>query len=179
MSLISTHRMQPADASIGLDPGRISVLTAVVDRIYPDTDWGPGGARLDVAADIVRQLAGAYGTGSDSYAPGPFAPNAHSCFGWQRDESRLAFLGRGLFALDRCAAARYGVHFVELTTMQRDRVLGDIEIGAAAEGFTSAEWIDWFDLVLEQVFTALFIAPVGGRYGTAWAWGRLLNGGER
>ncbi|MFF3571978.1 gluconate 2-dehydrogenase subunit 3 family protein [Nocardia jiangxiensis] len=171
--------MQPADSHIGLDPDQLSVLNAVVDRIYPDTEWGPGGARLDVAADISRQLGGAYGTGSDSYASGPFAPNAHSCFGWQRDESRLAFFGRGLLALDRCAAALYRVHFVELTTTQQDRVLGDIEIGSAADGFTPAEWIAWFDLVLEQVFTALFIAPVGGRYGTAWAWDRLLNGGEQ
>ncbi|MFC9763963.1 gluconate 2-dehydrogenase subunit 3 family protein [Rhodococcus jostii] len=170
--------MQPGDSTLGLDPDQLSVLGVVVDRIYPDTTWGPGGARLHVADDISRQLGGAYGTGSDSYSSRPFTPDAHSSFGWQRDESRLAFLGRGLLAVDRFATARYNARFAELTTTQQDGLLNDIEIGSAAQGFSHTEWIAWFDLVLEQVFAALFITPVGGRYGTEWAWNRLLNGGD-
>jgi gluconate 2-dehydrogenase gamma chain len=64
-----------SDASWSLDcfsADEAALVEAVVDRLIPSDDRGPGGKDAGCAVFIDRQLAGPYGRGDGLYLKPPF-----------------------------------------------------------------------------------------------------------
>ena len=60
-----------------------AMVEAIVDRLIPEDELGPGGKRAGCAVFIDRQLAGPYGRAEGVYMQGPFPPNPLPTQGFQ------------------------------------------------------------------------------------------------
>lgn len=130
-------------ASAQPSPGTFEALTAeegatlqaVVARLIPADERGPGAREAGAATYIDRALAG------------PLAA------------SRGAYRA-GLAALDRHAQSARGRAFAALDPADQDRLLGDVEANAAP-GFGSGA-AGFFDLVLTHTIQGTFSDPAHG-----------------
>ena len=156
------------------DAGTEGLLTlrALVERIYPETDWGPGAAELGVAESIMQHLDSPFGRNDDAYRQAPFDPNAHRSMGWQGSHSREEVLANGLRGLEQWSTRTYGMSFSALASSVQEQVMGEIEEGRS-NAFDPTRGFEFFDLLVDQVFTALFITPTLGDYRLHSAWTRL------
>jgi gluconate 2-dehydrogenase gamma chain len=87
-----------------------ALLAAIVERLVPTDEHGPGAREANVAGYIESALATDY--------------RAH-----------LATYVEGLGALDRYARSAHEAGFLDLTAEQQDAVLGDAESGKADAAF--------------------------------------------
>ena len=81
-----------------LTPGQLAVLEAVLDRLIPSDELGPGAREARVSRYVVRRLTGPYAHHRESYV-------------------------KGLARLDAEAGALYGAGFAELAPELRDGLL--------------------------------------------------------
>lgn len=86
----------------GLTAEQLALVEAIVARLIPSDENGPGAAEARVGRYIERALAGAYAEQRSDYA-------------------------RGLEEVDRRASAGYGAGFVELAPDEQDAVLSELE----------------------------------------------------
>jgi gluconate 2-dehydrogenase alpha chain len=122
-----------------------AVLDALVARLIPTDEHGPGAREAGVPDYIVRSLGAEYGEHLETYAG-------------------------GLAAIDALAEAR-GAGFAELAAADQDAVLLDVERGA---GGVAPATTAFFGLVRSHVLEGMFGDPVwGGNAGHA-GW-RLLG----
>jgi gluconate 2-dehydrogenase gamma chain len=128
------------------------LLEAVVDRIVPSDEHGPGAKEARVAHYIDRALGGALSTSRASYAT-------------------------GLAALDRYASSSRGKRFVDLSTSDKDSVLIDVETGAAT-GFAGSS-AQFFSLVLNHTRQGMFGDPYYGGNANFVGWALLGYPGVR
>jgi hypothetical protein len=112
-----------------------ATLEAVVARLIPADERGPGALEAGAATYIDRALAG------------PLAA------------SRDAYRG-GLAALDRYARSARGARFAALVPADQDALLGDVEANAAP-GFGPGA-AGFFDLVLTHTIQGTFSDPAHG-----------------
>jgi gluconate 2-dehydrogenase gamma chain len=119
----------------------LATLTAVVDRLIPDDENGPGAVQLGVVGYVERTLEGEHARHRRAYEE------------W-------------LLRLDECAAAEHGVHFVELDVARQDELLRRIEAGTSAAG----ELQQFFECVRTHVVEGMFGDPSwgGNRDGVGW-----------
>ncbi|WP_213765585.1 gluconate 2-dehydrogenase subunit 3 family protein [Caballeronia sp. dw_19] len=169
--------MPSIDKNNGVSATQLGTLNALVERMYPSTDWGPGASELNVASDIIAHLGGPFGTGEDSYAGLPFVPDADPAMGWQTRRSRRDALLDGLDMLQHWSTNVDGLAFDRLPAETQDELIKQLEQGKFP-GFEGKEAQDFFSLVLDEVFTALFVTPALGEYGLASAWKRLLRSAQ-
>jgi gluconate 2-dehydrogenase gamma chain len=178
----------PRKACPGLDPGREpsdvttamrdATLDALVERIYPETDWGPGASRLEVAKFIRRMADSSTGRGEDYYQAEPFHPSDDRSRGWQWRETPQQLLDTGLDRLDTWAReyhsneATEGTSFARLSVALQEQAIAELEAGSFAE-FPLGAARAFFDLVHSGVFDALFVAPALGSYSLDSVWTRL------
>ena len=111
------------------------LLDAVLARLIPSDEHGPGAREARVIHYIDRGLGGALASSRDAY---------------------LA----GLAALDRYAQASRGARFLDLSDTDRDSVLIDVETGAAT-GFTGSS-AQFFAMVLSHTRQGMFGDPYYG-----------------
>ena len=111
------------------------VLEAMVARLIPSDELGPGAREARAAYYMDRALGGALGSSRQAYAT-------------------------GLAALDRYAQSSRGGAFARLSPADQDSVLVDVEKGAAA-GFTGSS-AQFFNMVLNHTHQGTFGDPYYG-----------------
>jgi gluconate 2-dehydrogenase gamma chain len=118
-----------------LTAAQADLLEAVVDRLIPSDEHGPGAIEAGVMRYIDRALGGALATSRPAYAA-------------------------GLTALDQYAQASRGRPFLQLSTTDKDSVLIDVETGAA-RGFQGSS-SQFFAMVLAHTRQGMFGDPYYG-----------------
>ncbi|MFN7985338.1 MAG: gluconate 2-dehydrogenase subunit 3 family protein [Vicinamibacterales bacterium] len=111
------------------------LLDAILDRLIPSDQQGPGAREARVIHYIDRALGGALASSKNAYTA-------------------------GLASLDRYARSSRGKGFLELSNTDRDSVLIDVETGAAT-GFAGSS-AQFFTLVLNHTRQGMFGDPYYG-----------------
>jgi gluconate 2-dehydrogenase gamma chain len=137
-----------------------AVIEAVVDRLIPPDERGPGGRDAGCAVFIDRQLAGPYGRGEGLYARPPFMPGA-ATQGYQLPDSPAGRYRTGLGALDDHIKSNFaGKSFRDLAPKDQDTVLKGLESGSIVlRDIKSAEF---FALLLANTQEGFFADPIYG-----------------
>ena len=129
-----------------------AILDAVVARLIPSDDLGPGAKEAGAVHYIDRALGGALASSRPAYAS-------------------------GLAALDRYARSSRGDAFARLSPTDQDSVLIDVETGAAT-GFTGSSAV-FFNLVLNHTHQGTFGDPYYGGNANFVGWDLLGYPGVR
>ena len=125
----------PAESFETLAAGEGAALRAVVARLIPSDERGPGALEAGAATYIDRALAG------------PLAGSLEAYRG-------------GLAALDRYARSSRGAHFAALDAAGQDALLSDLEADVPP-GFTPGA-AAFFNLVLTHTIQGTFSDPAHG-----------------
>ena len=118
-----------------LTAGEGAALRAVVARLIPADERGPGALEAGAATYIDRGLAGPLAGSRDAYRT-------------------------GLAALDRYAQAAQGVRFAALDAAEQDALLAAVEANAAPEFGSGAA--GFFNLMLTHTIQGTFSDPAHG-----------------
>jgi gluconate 2-dehydrogenase gamma chain len=142
-------------------PDEAATVDAIVDRLIPTDDLGPGAKDAGVTVFIDRQLTGPYGGHDWLYMQGPFSSTPLPSQGLQsaltpRQQYRL-----GLAALaSYCAATFSGRGFAQLTADEQDRLLTGMEKAEVKlPGFDSRML---FNAVHANTIEGFFADPIYG-----------------
>jgi len=134
-----------------------SMVEAMVDRLIPADNLGPGGKEAGCAVFIDRQLAGPYGSADDAYMRPPFMPGTPSQ-GYQGPDAPAARYRESLKALDaHVKNGSSGKFFHQLSPAEQDKILADLEAGKIElkdKGF--------FALLLKNTMEGFFADPIYG-----------------
>jgi gluconate 2-dehydrogenase gamma chain len=143
-----------------------ATIEAVVDRLIPPDNRGPGGKDSGCAVFIDRQLAGPYGRAEGLYLAPPFLPGA-ATQGYQLPDSPAARYRAGLKALADYVKSNFaGKSFRDLAPDDQDTVLKGIESGSIA--LKDVKGAEFFSLVLANTQEGFFADPIyGGNRGMA------------
>ena len=125
----------PASSFETLTAGEGATLQAVVARLIPSDERGPGALEAGAATYIDRALAGPLAGSREAYRA-------------------------GLAALDRYAQAAQGARFATLDAARQDALLGAVEANAAPEFGPGAA--GFFNLVLTHTVQGTFSDPAHG-----------------
>jgi len=142
----------PREAFENLTAVEADLLEAIVERLVPSDEHGPGAREARAAHYIDRALGGALASSRQAYA-------------------------QGLTALERCATASRGKSFLQLSHTDQDSVLIDLETGAAT-GFTGSS-AQFFTLVLNHTRQGMFGDPYYGGNANFVGWDLLGYPGIR
>jgi gluconate 2-dehydrogenase gamma chain len=129
-----------------------TVLDAVVARLIPSDDLGPGAREAGAVHYIDRALGGALASSRPAYTA-------------------------GLAALDKYARSSRGDAFARLSPTDQDSVLIDVETGAAT-GFTGSSAV-FFNMVLNHTHQGTFGDPYYGGNANFVGWDLLGYPGVR
>jgi gluconate 2-dehydrogenase gamma chain len=135
-----------------LTAGEMDILDAVVARLIPTDENGPGAVEARAAHFIDRALGGALASSRSAYTS-------------------------GLAALDQYARSSRGAAFTQLSTADQDSVLIDVETGAA-RGFTGSS-AAFFALVLTHTHQGTFGDPYYGGNANFVGWDLIAYPGVR
>jgi gluconate 2-dehydrogenase gamma chain len=137
-----------------------AAVEAIVDRLIPQDESGPGGKLAGCAVFIDRQLAGSFGDSRRLYMRPPFAAGTPSqglqspIVPKERYRTSLAALG------DYCKATFAGKSFAELGPADQDKILGGLEKGEIKLKDGSGK--DFFELILGNTTEGFFADPIYG-----------------
>lgn len=135
-------------------------MEAVVERLIPSDELGPGAKQAGVAIFIDRQLFGPYGAAQTWYMLGPWAEGAES----QGYQSRLtpAQLYRAAIKAidDYCRKSFSGRAFAVLEAGEQDGVLTGLEKGDIA--LASVQPKLFFTQLLQNTIEGFFSDPLYG-----------------
>jgi gluconate 2-dehydrogenase gamma chain len=129
----------PAGPLMNLTASETEILAAMVDRLIPSDDVGPGALEAGAVRFIDRALSEAESDSVDAYRA-------------------------GLAALDRYARYSRGAPFVELSDVDKDSLLIDVQLGSATgagvgfEGSSAA----FFNMVKGHTWQGTFGDPAYG-----------------
>jgi gluconate 2-dehydrogenase gamma chain len=123
------------EALEALSPSEADTLDALVDRLIPTDELGPGAVSAGVPTYIDRALAGALSANIEQYQS-------------------------GLAALDALAVSSYGAAFARLTAVQKDTLVSQLAANTA-RGF-SPDARTFFTLVREHTLQGMFGDPYWG-----------------
>jgi gluconate 2-dehydrogenase gamma chain len=138
-----------------------ATVEAIVDRLIPPDERGPGGKDAGCAVYLDRQLAGPYGTGAGLYLRPPFMPNAPATFGYQSPEQPAARYRTGLAAIaDHVKTNFGGKSFRDLLPADQDKVLSGIETGSIK--LNGVNGVSFFTLLLSGTQEGFFADPIYG-----------------
>jgi gluconate 2-dehydrogenase gamma chain len=142
-------------------PAEAIAVDAIVDRLIPTDELGPGAKDSGVTTFIDRQLTGPYGGHDWLYMQGPFSSNPLPTQGLQsplvpRQQYRL-----GLAALETYCKANFGgKSFVQLSGDEKDKLLAGMEKGDVKfENFSSRML---FNAVYANTMEGFFADPIYG-----------------
>jgi gluconate 2-dehydrogenase gamma chain len=144
-----------------------ATLDAIVDRLIPSDELGPGGKDAGCTIFIDRQLAGPFGVNEGLYNEGPFAEHPLPSQGLQSPLNPREQYRKGLAALaEYCRSNFSGRKFEQLSAAEQDGLLADMEKGKVElPGFSSRPL---FGAVLVGAMEGFFADPIyGGNRGMA------------
>jgi gluconate 2-dehydrogenase gamma chain len=129
----------PAGPLMNLTAHETEILSAMVDRLIPSDDMGPGAIEAGALRYIDRALSEAESDSLDAYRS-------------------------GLAALDRYARYSRGAPFLELSDEAKDSVLIDVQLGGATGagvGFVGSSG-SFFNMVKSHTWQGTFGDPMYG-----------------
>jgi gluconate 2-dehydrogenase gamma chain len=136
-------------------------IEAIVDRLIPVDDRGPGGKDAGCAIYLDRQLAGPYGLGAGLYLRPPFMPNAPATMGYQSPEQPAARYRAALAAIAEYVKTTFsGKAFRDLAPADQDKVLSGIETGSIK--LNGVNGVSFFALLLQNTMEGFFADPIYG-----------------
>lgn len=152
-------QVQPG-AWLFFTPEEGAVVEAIVDRIVPPDDLGPGGKDSGCAVFIDRQLAGPYGRMEGLYMRPPFAEGTKEQ-GMQSPASYADVYRKGLAALaDHVHQVYLGKLFGQLPADEQDKLLAGLEKGDVS--LKGADGKKFFGQVLTNTMEGYFGDPIYG-----------------
>jgi gluconate 2-dehydrogenase gamma chain len=147
----------PASAPLmNLTAAETEILSALVDRLIPSDDLGPGALEAGALRFIDRALSEAESASAAAYRA-------------------------GLAALDRYARYSRGAAFAELSERDRDSVLIDVQTGAATGAGTGFEGSSaaFFNMVKDHTWQGTFGDPQYGGNTNFVGWDLIRYPGVR
>jgi gluconate 2-dehydrogenase gamma chain len=141
--------------------GEAAVVDAIVDRLIPTDELGPGARDAGVTTFIDRQLMGPFGGHDWLYMQGPFSSTPLPTQGMQspllpRQQYRL-----GLAALETyCKTAFNGRGFVQLDVDEQEKLLTAMEKGEVQFQNFSSRML--FSAVYANAMEGFFADPIYG-----------------
>ncbi len=153
-----------------LTPAEAEAVDAILARLIPADELGPGAKESGGTVFIDRQLAGPYGGHDWLYMEGPFPENPLPQQGLQSPVTPREQYRAGLAALDvYCKGAFGGRGFAKLTAAEQDTVLTGLEKGEVK--LDGKDGRSFFALLLANAQEGFFADPIyGGNQGMAgWA----------
>jgi gluconate 2-dehydrogenase gamma chain len=154
-----------------LSSTEVETLTAMIDRLIPADDVGPGGVEAGVVTFIDTELAGQFGVAARWYMQGPWADGTPSQ-GWQLAFTPAQLYRIGLLALERWCLGGKGKRFAEMTPADQDEVLALLEGGKIdLNGISSAVF---FELLWQNTLEGYLSDPLYGGNREMAAW-RMIN----
>lgn len=142
----------PREAFENLTATESDLLEAVLERLVPTDEIGPGAKEARVAHYIDRALGGALAAQKPAYTA-------------------------GLVALDRYAQSTRGKAFMQLSNRDKDSVLMDVE-GGQATGFTGSS-AQFFGMVMGHTRQGMFGDPYYGGNANYVGWDLIGYPGVR
>ena len=138
-----------------------ATIDAIVERLIPTDDLGPGAKEAGVAVFIDRQLTGPYGGNDWLYMEGPFPSDPLPTQGLQSPVTPREQYRRGLAALSTyCRATYEGREFTQLNNDEKDKLLTAMEKGEV--NFTGANARALFSFILANTMEGFFADPIYG-----------------
>jgi gluconate 2-dehydrogenase gamma chain len=136
-------------------PAEAAVVDAIVDRLIPTDELGPGGKDSGVTVFIDRQLTGPYGGHDWLYMQGPFSSTPLPSQGLQSPLTPRQQYRLGLAALASYCSSTYGGRgFAQLGADEQDKLLTGMEKGEIKlPGFDS-----------KMLFTAIYTNTIEGYF---------------
>jgi gluconate 2-dehydrogenase gamma chain len=137
------------------------VVDAIVDRLIPTDELGPGAKDAGVTVFIDRQLTGPYGGHDWLYMKGPFSSTPLPSQGLQSPLTPRQQYRLGLAALaSYCDASFGGRGFARLNADEQDKLLAGMEKGEVKlPGFDSKML---FDAIYTNTMEGYFADPIYG-----------------
>ena len=158
-------------------PAEAAMIEAIVDRLIPEDELGPGGKRAGCAVFIDRQLAGPYGRAEGVYMQGPFPPNPLPTQGMQSPLTPAQAYREGLRVLADHVARSFGNRRVEqLSADELDRLLGGLERNEPRLEGAGARM---FDMIYANTMEGFFADPIYGGNADMAGWKLLGFPGTR
>jgi len=140
-------------------PEEAAAVDALVARLVPNDELGPGAKEAGVTTFIDRQLAGPYGGHDWLYMQGPFPANPLPSQGLQSPVVPRDGYRQGLAALaEYCRSTYSGKVFADLPPAEQDKVLTGLEKGEVKIKDGRA----FFDLLLANTMEGFFSDPIYG-----------------
>jgi gluconate 2-dehydrogenase gamma chain len=162
----------PEGEGPGASRSRAPTLAALVERIFPESSWGPGARQLGLA-ELVWELASSpAGRGQDSYRQPPFADTDVPGLGWQWKATPLDALEHGLDVVQKWSLGTHEMAFADLPSAEQVYAVSALE-GGSLPGFQLVSATAFFDLLYGYVFDALFVVPTSGGYSLDAVWDGL------
>ena len=138
-----------------------AAVEAIVDRLIPADELGPGGKEAGCAVFIDRQLMGPFGTHEWLYMQGPFPANPLPSQGMQSPLTPRQQYRLGLAALaEHCRANFGGRTFPQLAAADQDKLLTDLEKGDLH--LTGISGTLFFNTILANTMEGFFADPIYG-----------------
>lgn len=138
-----------------------AVVDAIVDRLIPTDELGPGAKDSGVTTFIDRQLMGPYGGHDWLYMQGPFAATSLPTQGMQSPLTPRQQYRMGLAALQSyCKTNFAGRGFVQLTAEEQDRLLAGMEKGDLTLPDFSSKML--FSAIYANTMEGYFADPIYG-----------------
>lgn len=134
-----------------------ATIEAAMERIFPETDVGPGAKGLGAAYFLDGQLAGAYGFNSKEYMQGPFYEGLPTQ-GYQSNLNRAEYFRLGVKKLQEEAKSRHDDSFSQLDEKKQDEILKDFQEGKVDFGVPKST------ATSSYFFTMLRSATLEGAY---------------
>ncbi|HEY0120169.1 MAG TPA: gluconate 2-dehydrogenase subunit 3 family protein [Rhizobium sp.] len=143
-------------------------VNAVVDRLIPSNDDGPGAVELHVPEFIDRQMETDYGHGARWYLQGPYHPEADFTLGYQMRYSPRELYRVAIAELDGWCRQAHGGNFATLDEPTQDEVLGALQKGEIT--LLSVKSAEFFLQLLANTKEGYFADPMygGNRHMGSW-----------
>lgn len=135
-------------------------MDALVGRLIPSDDLGPGAREAGVVDFIDNQLAGSYGRGERWYMRGPFADGLETQ-GYQSEYPPAGLYRAAIAALDDHCRENFDDRvFAELPESEQDAILKRIEEEELE--FEDVSATAFFGLLQDNTIEGFFCDPIYG-----------------
>lgn len=142
-------------------------VQAVTERLIPEDEYGPGAISEGVPVFIDKQMELPYGYGHLWYMQGPFA-DAVPELGYQSHLVPRETWRRGINAVNQWCQNKHQKSFAELTTLQQDVVISQLEKGTLT--FEDVSGSIFFTQMLENTKEGYLADPLHGGNQTMASW---------
>ena len=153
-------------------PAEWITLNALVDRLIPADEQGPGAIQAGVAEFIDLQMNLPYGYGALWYMHAPFVKGASPLMGYQLEFSPRTMYRSALAGVARAVQTQHHKAFSDLEDASKDALITDLEHGKLNIGDVPPA--DFFAQLLQNTYEGYFCDPKHGGNKNMDAW-RMIN----